>query len=461
MLGKLLEPDIHDMLERKNLRELRDALLEFPSPDVAELITEISEEDRAIVFRLLPRDMATDAFEHLSVDDQQELLESLNQEQCRRIIEEMDPDDRTGLLEELPTRVTRKLLRLLTPDERRIAQKLLGYPEDSVGRLMTPDYIDLREGMTAGEAIDFIRRVGLDKETVYACYVTRDNHVLVGTVGLRTLVLAPADAPVEDLMKSPPVAMVHTNTDQEEAAALLQNYDLLALPVVDNEDRLVGIVTVDDIMDVISEETEMDMQVMAGILPETESSYLKQRILSISWRRGLPLIGLVVGQALAGMVMREFHEQLSTIIALAFFIPMVMATGGGMGIQTSTLIVRGLGRGDIELRDFFKILGRELLICSLIGAVLGLAAFGLSYFMVSVGYGVTMQASGPFQLGLTVFLALLFVMVLSVVVGTILPIFFSMLKLDPAVMTSPFLTTIVDILGLMIYFYVASKIFSL
>jgi magnesium transporter len=461
MLGKLLEPDIREMLEKRNLRELREALVDFPPQDAAELISELSDEERAIVFRLLPRKLASDVFEHLSLDDQQELLESFTQEQCRRIVEEMDPDDRTALLEELPASVTRKLLRLLTPEERHVAQKLLGYPEGSVGRLMTPDYIDLREDMTASEAIDFIRKVGLDKETVYACYVTRDGHTLLGTVGLRALVLAPSDAHVGDIMKSPPLAVVHTNDDQEQAADLLQTYDLLALPVVDNENRLVGIVTVDDVMDVISEEADEDIQLMAGVLPHTDSSYLKQRIAGISLRRGLPLLGMVVGQSLAGLVMRSFDTQLSAMVALAFFIPMVMATGGGMGIQTSTLIVRGLGNGDIETADFFRLLSREILICLIVGCGLGLAAFGLSFLIVSIGYGHGTEVFSPLHLGFTVFTALFVVLMISVTVGTILPVLFSKLKLDPAMMTSPFLTTTVDIMGLLIYFSIAKLVFHL
>ncbi|NQU45362.1 magnesium transporter, partial [bacterium] len=331
MLGKLLGPDIQEMLFEKRLRELRGALSELPPPDVAELLSDMAENDRAIVFRILPRALASETFEHLSVDDQQSLLAGFNQEQCRRIIQEMDPDDRTALLEELPARVTRKLLRLLSPEDRRITQALLAYPEDSVGRLMTPDYIELRAEMTVSQAIDHIRRVGMTKETVYECYVTLPGHKLEGTIDLKTLVLSQPDAGIKDLMKSPPVAAVNPQQDQEEAALLLQTYDLLALPVIDAERRLIGIITVDDLMDVMAEAADEDIQVMAGVVPETESTYLRQRLLSISWRRGLPMLGLVVVEFIAGLVMRGHHARLQSVLALAYFVPMVMATGGGMG----------------------------------------------------------------------------------------------------------------------------------
>lgn len=461
MLGKLLAPDIQEMLEAKRLRELREALILFPPLDVAELITDLSSDEQAIVFRILPRELATDVFEQLSWDNQHKLLRGFSQEQTRRIIEEMDPDDRTAFLEELPARVTRKLLRLLTPEERRITKELLAYPENSVGRRMTPDYIDLRKDMTAGEAIAFIRKVGLDRETVYACYVTRDGHILEGTVGLRRLVLAPADVPVGDIMQSPPVAVIDTHADQEEATRLIRDYDLLALPVVDKETRLVGIVTVDDLIDVMEEEATADMHVMAGVLPSTEGGYLEQRLWKIGWRRGIPLLGLVVGQLFAGIVMQSFHLHLESVIALAFFVPMVIATGGSAGVQTATLIVRDLSTGELALSDFPRLLGRELLVCLFMGLVCGGLALVLAAGMLHLGNPEDYPASAPFQVGLTVGLSMLSVMLISVVAGTLLPMLFQALKMDPAVLTSPFLTTTVDILGLIVYFLMASWIFQL
>lgn len=453
MLGKLLRPDIQDLLQNKRLRDLQEALVEFPAVDIADLIADLSEEEQAVVFRLLPRHLAADVFENLTVDDQELLLESFNQEQSRRIIQEMDPDDRTALLEELPADVTRKLLRLLSPEERQIAQELLAYPEDSVGRLMTPDYIDLRSDMTAREAIDYIRRVGMDKETVYACYVTSEDHVLQGTVGLRRLVLASEDKRVGDLMQSPPLAVANTHDDQEKAARKLQDYDLLALPVVDDENRLVGIVTVDDVIDVLTEEADADMQFMAGVVPSTEVGYLKQRLLSLSWRRGLPLVGLVIGEFLAAMVLRSFHEALQIVLPLAFFIPMVMATGGGTGLQTCTLVVRGLSTGDIAPGDLGRLLAREMILVLIMGCVLGFLAVGFGFLLLSqdVGFGHT----SPFRLGATVGCSLIMVMLLSVAAGTLLPLLLRSLKQDPAMMSSPLLSTLVDVLGLAIYFLIA------
>lgn len=460
MLGKLLGPDIAELLEARKLRELREAFEEMAPYDIAEVITDLEQEERAVVFRILPRSVAADVFEEMGVEDQQALLSGLSREQVRRIIEEMAPDDRTAFLEELPARVTRKFLRLLGPEERHLARSLLAYPEDSVGRLMTPDYIDLRAGMTAGEALDFIRRVGMDRETVYACYVTMGGHVLLGVVELKTLVLAPADAIVADLMHDPR-AMAHTGDDQEDAAKIVRDYDLLAVPVVDSDNRLVGIVTHDDLMDVLEEEASEDMQVMAGVVPETERSYLTERLLHISWRRGAPLFLLIAGQFLAGIVMSGFHEYLSTVIALTFFVPMVMATGGGTGIQTATLIVRGMSTGEMHPGDFRRLLAREIGICLIMSVVLGAFAALLAWALVQQGdIAISAPPDLPLRMAMTVSATLLLVMLLSVTTGVIFPILFQFLKLDPAVMTSPLLTTTVDILGLMIYFEVARRIFG-
>ena len=458
MLGKLLGPDIEEMLGQKRLRELRDVLREIPPHDIADLIGDLSDDQRAIVFRILPRALASDVFEQMSVDGQEALLAGLSQEQCRQIIGEMDPDDRTALLEELPARVTRKILRLLSAEERQVAQTLLAYPENSIGRLMTPDYIDLRAGTTAGEALEFIRQVGMDKETVYACYVTRPGHILEGVVSLKNLVLAPANAPVKDLMRDPP-AVVHTNEDQAKAARAMSDYDLLAVPVVDSDRRLVGIVTVDDAIDVLEEEATDDLQVMAGVLPETDRSYLSQRVLGISWRRGLPLLGLVLGECLSAFVLHGFGVQIQSLVALTFFIPMVMATGGGTGVQTATLIVRGFSTHEIQLRDFLRVLLREIAIGLLLGLFLGGVAFGLCYIISQNAHG-SVAISGEMlpKIGLIVAATMLLVMFLGVVAGVLLPMMFQALKLDPAVMTSPFLTTTTDVLGLVIYFSVATWI---
>ncbi len=465
MLGELLGPDIQEMLDNKRLPQLREALVDLPPYDIAEIIDDLQSEQRALVFRVLPRELATDVFETMSSINQQLLLESLSQEQTRRIIEAMDPDNRTAFLEELPARVTRKLLRLLSAEERQIARSLLAYPEDSVGRLMTPDYIELRPEMTASQAIEHIRQVGMDRETVYVCYVTRPGHVLEGVVSLRRLVISSPDATVEELMDTPQ-AVAYTNQDQEEAAALLGDYDLLALPVVDRENRLVGIITVDDMLDVLTEEATEDMQLMAGVLPEAEHSYLDQRILGITWRRGFPLLGLVFGQFIAGLVMGGFHEQLNTIIALAFFVPMVMATGGGTGIQTATLIVRALSMGDMELRDAWKVWLREMLVCLMLALVLGAAGAALGFTLVNGmmdGGQLGMAAISNLapKIAITIACTLFLVMLLSVTAGVLLPVLFQVLHLDPAVMTSPFLTTTVDIAGLLIYFQVARTVFNI
>ncbi len=465
MLGELLGPDIQEMLDAKRLPELREALVDLPPYDIAEIIDDLPPQQRAVVFRILPRSLATDVFEIMSLTNQQLLLESMSQEQTRRIIEEMDPDDRTAFLEELPARVTRKLLRLLSAEERQIARTLLAYPEDSVGRLMTPDYIELRPEMTASQAIEHIRQVGMDRETVYVCYVTRPGHVLEGVVSLRRLVVSKPDKTVEELM-DPPQAAAYTNQDQEDAATLLGDYDLLAIPVVDRENRLVGIITVDDMLDVLTEEATEDMQLMAGVLPQAEHSYLDQRLLGITWRRGFPLLGLVFGQFIAGIVMGGFHEQLNTIIALAFFVPMVMATGGGTGIQTATLIVRALSVGDMDISDAWKVWTREIIVCLLLAAVLGAAGAALGFTLVSGmmaegQLGTLIIANMAPKIAITIAITLLLIMLLSVTAGVLLPVLFQLLKLDPAVMTSPFLTTTVDVAGLLIYFQVARTVFNI
>jgi len=438
MLGQLLLPEIEELVRERQFRQLKEIVSELPAADLAELISDLEESDLVVVFRLLSKDLATEVFEYLEFPEQQKLLESLRSETLRHILEEMSADDRTALLEELPPKAASQLMMMLSPEERKVAQTLLNYPEDSVGRLMTPEFIYLRPSMTAEDALAKIRRLGIDRETVYALYVIDDARKLVGVVGLRTLVTAPLDATIEDLMESQ-VVSVHADVDQEEAAETLKHYDLIALPIVDRDDRLIGIVTFDDLMDIIEREHNEDVQLQAAVLP-SEEPYLNIKWYNLVRRRVVWLIPLLIAETVGVIVLTQHEEFLERFILLVMFVPVMIATGGNTGTQTAALVIRAIATGEVEQKDAWRLLSREFAITASLAVILAMCIFPLAMFIrwepmiaicISAGIAVIVTMANIF--------------------GTMLPLLLKRMKLDPALMSGPFIATAMDVAGLFIY----------
>jgi magnesium transporter len=418
--------------------------------DVVEIADELSRlpsERRAVPFRLLGRDRALEVFELLDPSLQQELLEGMREANVRQLFEELDPDDRARLTEELPAKVAHRLLAGLSPNERRLTATLLGYPEDSAGRLMSPEIASLRAGMTATAALERLRRIGHSAETIYALPVTDDRRRLLGMLGLRDLVLADPDALVGDLMDTD-VYSARVDTDQEQAARLIREADLLALPIVDSEDRLVGVVTVDDAMEVLEEEETEDVARSGGAEP-LGRPYLATSVMQIARSRVVWLLVLIVAATLTVNVLHAFEETLSQAVTLALFIPLVIGTGGNTGAQAATTVTRALAVGEVRFDDLGVVVLREARVGLLLGAMLGLLAIVPTWLFVGR------------EIAIVVSVTLLTVCTLAALVGSLLPLVARRVGVDPAVVSAPFITTLVDATGLVVYFVVARTVLGL
>lgn len=445
MVAKVILPDVVQLIELKQFDELKCVLIDLFPQDIAELIEGLENGNKGILFRLLPKNLAIEVFEHLAHSEQEDLLLSFSNSRIKEILEAMSPDDRTNLLEELPAKIVKKWITLLSQQDRAIVNTLLNYPEESVGRLLTPDYVDLRMWMTAQQAIDRIRRVGLDKETVFYLYVIDEKRTLKGVVSLKKIVLADPRTLVKDLMFEDFVA-VRACEDQEEAATLVQKYDLIALPVLDSENRLLGIVTVDDLMDVLEEEVTEDFHKMAAMTPLAEE-YFKTGVLRLMSRRVIWLILLLFTGGISSSILKLYSHTIETVVSLAFFIPMLLGTCGNTGTQSATLVIRGLATGEIESTDIFHVIKREVFVGLLLGCVLGVFGFLRVY-----------MSQQNFWLSLSTGLTFLCALVAATLAGSSLPLIFEKLKLDPAVLAGPSITTIMDVLGLIIYFEMAKHL---
>ncbi len=435
-------------LEKKGYFELKTVLQAHLSPDIVEIIDDLETAEQVFVFRLLSKEMAAEVFSLLDRDDQEELLLHFSNETVQHVIEEMDPDDLTELFDELPDDLVKRLIPLLSPEDRSVVSRLLNYPEESAGRLMTPAFIELTSDKTTDEAIALIRKVGLDKETIYYSYVTDEKHRLVGVVSLKDLLLAPPGEAVEKIMTE---TVVYSNTveDQEEVAKLLSKYDISAVPVVDKERKLVGIITIDDVVDVITEEATEDFHKMVGI-EAPEDDYFGTSFVVLGRKRALWLVILLVMSYLSSIVLKNYADILQIVIPLAFFIPMLTGTCGNTGMQSATLVIRGLATGEIEPSDFTRIFLREVLMGGFLGVILGLFSFIRAHF-VDVN---------PF-VGIAVGCAVFISVIVSNLIGSILPMILRMLKIDPAISAGPFITTIVDVTSLILYFEIAKLIFGI
>jgi magnesium transporter len=422
----------------------------MPPADVAEVILDLPEDEQVIIFRLLPNALAADVFEYLEAEPQQQLLHAMAHEQVVAILNEMSPDDRTALLEEMPSAAARQLIKLLTPDERRVAQALLGYPEDSVGRLMTPDFIAIHDDWTVKEVLDHIREFGRDSETLNVIYVVDERGKLIDDLRMREFLLRPLDAKVSDFRDRTFVAL-KVNDSQEEALNAFRKYDRIALPVVDSNDVLVGIVTSDDMLDVAEEEATEDIQKFGG-MEALDEPYMRISLLRMVRKRAGWLIILFLGEMLTASAMGYYEGEIAKAVVLALFLPLIISSGGNSGSQASTLIIRAMALGEVTLRDWFRVMRKEIMAGLLLGCVLGLIGF----MRVAV-WSQFSNIYGPHWplVALTVGFALVGVVLWGSLSGSMLPFILRGVGADPATSSAPFVATLVDVTGLIIYFSIA------
>lgn len=438
--------ELREFIDTKQYTRLRQELEEYNDVDIAGFLEELEKADMLKVFRILPKSVAADVFAYLPMEDQQLMITSLSDKEAANIINNLMADDATDLLEEMPANIVKKLLANANLEARRDINHLLRYPEDSAGSIMTVEFVDLKENLTVEEAINRIRKVGVDSETINICYVLDNKRTLLGTVALRYLLLSPADAIIGEIMHENVISL-HTLMDQEEVARQFQKYDFIAMPVVDNENRLVGIITVDDVVDIIQAEVTEDMEKMAAIVP-SDKPYMKTGVIEI-WKKRIPwLLLLMISATFTGKIISSFEKALSTWVILTAFIPMLMDTGGNAGGQASVTIIRGLSLNEISYQDVLKIIWKEVRISVLCGLTLAAANFVKLMLIDRVDIAVA----------LVVCITLVATVSIAKVVGCVLPLFAKKVGFDPAVMASPFITTIVDALSLLIYFEVATLI---
>ena len=435
--------DIQALLERRDLHALRAALLEENEVDIAEFLEELPQDKIVVVFRALPKEMAAEVFSNLEPDTQQVIIQSATDQEVSAIVEELYVDDAVDMLEELPANVVKRVLKAARPDTRKLINQFLNYPDNSVGSIMTAEFTDLKQSMTVAQAIAHIRRTGENSESVYTCYVTDSGRRLEGVLTIKELLLAQDEQLIADLMETD-VITAETTEDQEEAVARMMRYDFISLPVVDKEGRLVGIVTVDDVMDVMEEEATEDFEKMAAMAP-SEKPYLKTSVLSLAKHRILWLLVLMISGMITGGILGRYEAAFSVMPLLVTFIPMLTDTGGNAGSQSSTLVIRGMAVGEIQLKDFAKVFWKELRVSMLVGVVLS----AVNFVRLIITY------PGNQMVALTVALALFVTVLLAKTVGGVLPMVAKLCHADPAIMAAPLITTIVDAISLVVYFRIA------
>lgn len=439
---------VFELLSEGNFKELKQLLNESNESDVAECLDELSKEDLAIVFRLLKKDEAVDIFSYMSPDTQEKLVETLSDQEVAAIVSKLYIDDAADLIDELPANLVSKVLQNASPTKRKAINEILKYPEDSAGSIMTVEYVDIKSGLTVKECFDRIRRIGLNKETVYTLYVVDADRRLIGVTTVKELLMRDYDTCINDFMEDN-VITVTTNEDKEEVAKMFDKYDFLALPVVDNENRLVGIVTVDDAMDVMSEENEEDFEIMAAMTP-SEDDYLKESVITQYKNRIVWLLVLMLSSIITGKIITNYEVTFSAIPLLVSFIPMLMDTGGNCGSQASTMVIRALATDEIEPKDVFKVWWKEARIGIMCGVTLGLVN-GCRIFIQYHDLGIA----------IVIACTLCLTAVLAKSLGCFLPLLAKAIHLDPAYMASPLITTITDACSLAIYFNIALRVLNI
>ena len=445
----LFRETLVSLLEEKKYPTLRDVLVTLNPADIAALFEELPADRLPLLFRLLPKELAAETFVEMEPDEQELLIRGFSDNELKEVIDELYLDDAVDIVEEMPANVVKRILRSADPDTRKMINEILKYPEDSAGSIMTIEYVRLRRQFTVEQAIKHIRRTGIDKETIYTCYVTDDNRRLLGFVSVKTLLLSDEEASIEDVMETN-VIYVHTTEDRETVANLFHKYNFIALPVVDEEQRLVGIVTVDDALDVMQEEYTEDIEKMAAITPSGKP-YLKTSVFAL-WKARIPwLLLLMISATFTGMIITAFEQALAAQVTLAAFIPMLMDTGGNCGSQSSGTVIRGLSLDEIEFSDLLRVQWKEIRVAVLCGVTLAAASFAKLLLFDKVTLAVA----------LVVCVTLAATVLCAKVVGCTLPILSMKVGFDPAVMSSPFITTIVDAISLILYFSVATAVLGL
>ena len=456
MIGTPILPEIRELIERRNFSALQRIFTDWLPVDLAELISDLPENEQAILFRLLPKEVATQTFEYLDIDAQENLLTALTKKDVAHILNSMSPDDRTEMLEELPGNVVQELLRLLSFEEFKIAKTLLAYSEDSVGRLMSPDYLSVKKDWTITQVLDYIRKHGHESETLNVTYVVDDYGKLIGELLSRDLLLSQPDKIVRNIISEEKIITLTATQDQQDALDTFKRYDRVALPVVDSNGYLIGIVTVDDMLDVAEEEETEDIQKFGGI-EALDEPYMDLPLLQVIKKRGVWLIVLFLGEMLTASAMAFFEDELAKAIVLATFIPLIISSGGNSGSQAATLIIRALALGEITLKDWWRVMRREILSGLALGSILGLiGVFRVVFWSIVLGsYNVEWVT-----IGYTVGVSLVGVVLLGTLAGSMLPLLLQRWGLDPATSSAPFVATIVDVAGIIIYFSVATLFLS-
>ncbi|MGH9868923.1 MAG: magnesium transporter [Candidatus Polarisedimenticolia bacterium] len=444
----LILPEVRELLETGGRDALQRALADLHPADIADIIANLEDAQAREVFESLSETKRVATFEHLEESDQLRLLEALGRDRMIHIIEEMSSDDRADFIQALPERTADSILPLLAQAERNDVRKLVAYEEDTAGAVMTTEYAALPADITVGEALQRLRKVAPDKETIYYVFITDPERRLLGYTTLRELVLARPDQSVMDVRRQPLISMP-VDADQEDVARAIQRYDFLALPIVDADNRLVGIVTHDDVIDVIEEEATEDAQRMGAVEP-LDMPYLKTGFWQLAWRRGAWLMVLFLGELFTGTALRHYEATLQGVLSLVFFLPVIISAGGNSGSQSATLIIRSLAVGEVRLRDWFRIWYREL--------GMGLA---LGLFLGGLGYLRALTWDVPHMVALSVGLTLVAVVIVGSMVGAMLPLLFRLCRLDPGVASSPFVASLVDVVGIVVYFTIARSLLSI
>lgn len=439
-------------ISEKKYSELRNILIEMNPADIGDLMEELPRESLPLVYRLLPKELASDVFVYINSDTQELLISTFSDSELKEVIDDLYVDDTVDIIEEMPASVVKRILKHADPDMRIEINKILKYPKDSAGSVMTTEYVDLKKNVTVEDAFLRIRRTGVDKETIYTCYVTDENRKLIGLVTVKDLLMSEYQEKISDIMETN-IIYVNTSDDQEYVANLFTKYDFLAIPVVDAEQRLVGIVTFDDAMDVLQDETTEDIEKMAAISP-TDKPYLKMTAFDI-WKKRIPwLLLLMISATFTGMIISSFEEALASFVVLTSFIPMLMDTGGNTGSQASVTIIRSLSLGDIEFKNLPRVMWKEFRVSILCGITLSAANF---VKLLTIDRYLLGNREITISVALVVCLTLLLTVMCAKLIGCILPMLAKKVGFDPAVMASPFITTIVDAVSLMVYFRIATS----
>ena len=445
---------INELVKSRRIAQLRELLESINSADFPSLFEELDDEDMVVIFRLLTKDKASDVFVELDTDQQEKLINNFTDKELKVVVDDLFMDDTVDLIEEMPSSVVKRIVKNIKPTDRKVINELLKYPEDSAGSIMTTEMIELKENMTVDKAFQIIKDTGIDKETIYICYVVDNSRKLIGTVAIKDLLVSERDVIIKDILEENVISVL-TTEDKETVAKMFDKYNFMALPVVDTEKRLVGIVTIDDAIDVMQEENTEDFEKMAAMKP-TEDTYFKTSVFTHAKNRIVWLLFLMLSSTFTGLLLERFQSAIAAVPLLVAFIPTIMDTGGNCGSQSSTLIIRGLALDEIKLSDLFKAIWKEIRVSFMIGAALALVT-GLRIFLQYDGIHNDQSIKIAFIVGVT----LMATAMIAEIMGCVLPMLAKRLKLDPAIMASPLITTVVDLCSMLVFFSIATAVMGL